>query len=132
MKHSIPKLAADGSNWVIYRDRLLWVLDTNSLNDHLTHDSTPMSYASAGGLGPDERWRKEEGVRLKLAFCMTCAVRVLVLAQGPSFLRLRRALLGQRGDSQGKRNATVTSGGVETIQRSCSTSTEEAEVVWKW
>ena len=33
-------------------------------------------------------------VRLKLAFCTTCAVRVLVLAQGPSFLRLRRALLG--------------------------------------
>ena len=32
-------------------------------------------------------------VRLKLAFCTTCAVRVLVLAQGPSFLRLRRALL---------------------------------------
>ena len=24
-------------------------------------------------------------VRLKLAFCTTCAVRVLVLAQGPSF-----------------------------------------------
>ena len=25
------------------------------------------------------------GVRLKLAFCTTCAVRVLVLAHGPSF-----------------------------------------------
>ena len=71
-------------------------------------------------------------VRLKLAFCTTCAVRVLVLAQGPSFLRLRRALLRQRGDSQDERSATVTSGGVETIQRSCSTSTEEIEVVWKW
>ena len=32
-------------------------------------------------------------VRLKLAFCTTCAVRVLVLAQGPSFLRLRRAFV---------------------------------------
>ena len=32
-------------------------------------------------------------VRLKLAFCTTCVVRVLVLAQGPSFLRLRRALV---------------------------------------
>ena len=70
-------------------------------------------------------------VRLKLAFCTTCAVRVLVLAQGPSFLRLRRALLGRRGDSQDERSATITSGGVETIQRSCSTSTEEIEVVWK-
>ena len=69
-------------------------------------------------------------VRLKLAFCTTCAVRVPVLAQGPSFLRLRRALVRRRGDSQDERSATVTSGGVETIQRSCSTSTEEIEVVW--
>ena len=30
IKHNIPKLAADGSNWVIYRDRLLWVLDTTA------------------------------------------------------------------------------------------------------
>jgi hypothetical protein len=35
--------------------------------------------------------------RLKLAFCTTHAVCVLVLAQGPSFMRLRRALLRQRG-----------------------------------
>ena len=69
-------------------------------------------------------------VRLKLAFCTTCAVHVLVLAQGPSFWRLRRAWLRRRGDSQDERSATVTSGGVETIQRSCSTSTEEIEVVW--
>ena len=66
IKHSILKLAADGSNWVIYRDCLLWVLDTNSLNDHLTHDSTLTSYASAGSLGPDERWRKEEGMVLRV------------------------------------------------------------------
>ena len=32
-----------------------------------------------GGNEPDH------GVRLKLAFCMTCAIHVLVLAQGPSF-----------------------------------------------
>ena len=69
-------------------------------------------------------------VRLKLAFCTTCAFRVLVLAQGPSFVRLRRALSGRRGGSQDKRSATLTSEGVETIQRKCSTSTEENEVVW--
>ena len=69
-------------------------------------------------------------VRLKLAFCMTCAFRVLVLAQGPSFLGLRRALLRWRGGSQDKRSATLTSEGVETIQRKCSTSTEENEVAW--
>ena len=71
-------------------------------------------------------------VRLKLAFGTTCAVRVPVLAQGPSFLRLRRALLRRRGDLQDERGTTVTSGGVEAIRRSCSTSTEESEVVWKW
>jgi hypothetical protein len=77
-----------------------------------------------------QRFIDKYRVRLKLAFCTTCAVRVLVLAQGPSFWRLRRALLRRRGDSQDERDATITSGGVETIQRSCSTSTEEIEVVW--
>ena len=73
-----------------------------------------------------------DAVRLKLAFCTTCAVRVPVLAQRPSFLRLRRALLRRRGGLQDERDTTVTSGGVEAIRRSCSTSTEESEVVWKW
>ena len=47
------------------------------------------------------------------------------------FRSLRRALLRQRGDSQVERSATLTSEGVETIQRKCSTSTKENEVVWK-
>ena len=64
-------------------------------------------------------------VRLKLAFCMTCVVRVLVLAQGPSFLRLRRALLGQKGDSQVERKVTITSGKVKIIQTKCFTFTKE-------
>ena len=56
---------------------------------------------------------------------MTCVVRVLVLAQGPSFLRLRRALLGRRGDSQVERKATITSGKVKTIWTKCFTFTKE-------
>ena len=63
-----------------------------------------------------------------LAFCTTCAVRVVrvsVLAQRPSFWRLRRALLGRKGDSQDKRKATITSGKVKTIQTKCFTFTEE-------
>ena len=40
-------------------------------------------------------------------------------------------MLRQREDSQVERSATLTSEGVETIQRKCSTSTEENEVVWK-
>ena len=64
-------------------------------------------------------------VRLKLAFCTTCAICVLVLAQGPSFVRLRRALLGQRGVSQEERSATITSGKVKTILTKCFTFTKE-------
>ena len=65
MKHNIPKLAADGSNWVIYRDCLLWVLDTTAHTNHLAHSSTPTSYITAGDIGglmPSEQWKKEEGM----------------------------------------------------------------------
>ena len=57
-------------------------------------------------------------VRLKLAFCTTCVVRVLVLAQGPSFFETQEGLVKAKGDSQDKGNVTITSGGVEIIQRS--------------
>ena len=69
-------------------------------------------------------------VRLKLAFCTTCVVQVLVLAQGPSFLRLRRALLRRRGDSQVERRAMITLGKVKTIQTKCFTFTEEIQSGW--
>ena len=54
-------------------------------------------------------------VRLKLAFCMTYAVCVLVLAQGPSFIRLRRALLRQRGVYKVRGKVTVTLREVEQL-----------------
>ena len=64
-------------------------------------------------------------VRLKLAFYTTCVVCVLVLAQGPSFIRLRRALLRQRGvhKMRGSDNHLERSG---TTMRS-STSIEESQ-----
>ena len=65
MKHNIPKLAADGSNWVIYCDCLLWVLDTTAHTNHLVHSSTPTSYITAGDIGglmPSQQWQKEEGM----------------------------------------------------------------------
>ena len=40
---------------------------------------------SDGHQRSDKEGGGKEGVRLKLAFCMTCAVCILVLAQGPSF-----------------------------------------------
>ena len=65
MKHNIPKLAADGSNWVIYCDCLLWVLDTTAHTDHLAHSTIPTSYITAGdirGLTPSQQWQEEEGM----------------------------------------------------------------------
>ena len=61
----------------------------------LTHAQQQSHVGSSSG---SSGGRDSGSVRLKLAFCTTCAVRVLVLAQGPSFLRLRRALLRRRGD----------------------------------
>ena len=57
MKHNIPKLAADGSKWVIYCNHLLWVLDTTAHTNHLVHSSTPTSYITASdirGLSPSQ------------------------------------------------------------------------------
>jgi hypothetical protein len=36
----VPKLLADGSNWVTYRDRLRWALSARGLLDNIT-DSIP-------------------------------------------------------------------------------------------
>ena len=36
MKTNLPKLLADGSNWVIYQDHLIWAIETSALDNHLT------------------------------------------------------------------------------------------------
>jgi hypothetical protein len=46
-------------------------------------------------------------------------------------LAIRVTTTRNKEGSQDERSATITSGGVETIQRKCSTSTEENKVVWK-
>ena len=50
-KISVPKLAADSSNWVIYRDRMVWAMDSRDLADHLTNDTMPATYRAAGTVG---------------------------------------------------------------------------------
>ena len=44
----IPKLAHDGSNWVIYWDCMLWSFRTNSTDSHFMHDSPPAPYVAIG------------------------------------------------------------------------------------
>ena len=63
LRINVPKLAADGSNWVIYRDRMLWAMDLRTLSDHLTNISMPTAYGSAGtigGLSASARWAHGE------------------------------------------------------------------------
>ena len=59
----VPKLSSDGSNWVIYRDRLIWAMQTNSFNDHTADASPSPNYTALGtlnGMTPEARWTKEE------------------------------------------------------------------------
>ena len=48
LRINIPKLQADGSNWVIYRDRMMWAMDSRTLSAHLTNVSMPAAYSQAG------------------------------------------------------------------------------------
>src|SRR5487761_336488 len=59
----VPKLSPDGTNWVIYRDRLTWAMQTNTFDEHKQHNSPSLTYTAAGnlnGLTPEVRWTKEE------------------------------------------------------------------------
>ena len=63
LRINILKLQADGSNWVIYRDRMLWAMDSRTLSDHLTNISMPTAYGSAGtvgGLSASVQWAHSE------------------------------------------------------------------------
>jgi hypothetical protein len=60
---NIPKLSADGSNWVIYQDRMIWAMDSRTLSDHLTNASMPAAYGAAGtihGVTAPVRWAHGE------------------------------------------------------------------------
>ena len=43
-KITIPKLSDDGSNWVDYCDHVLWLLESQTIDDHIDHDSPPTAY----------------------------------------------------------------------------------------
>jgi hypothetical protein len=62
-KVTIPKLTTDGTNWVDYRNWLLWLLESQHIEMHIAGNSMPISYTTqgkVGGLEPQERWTKEE------------------------------------------------------------------------
>ena len=45
------KLSDDGSNWVGYRDRVVWLLESQNIEQHIDHDIAPSSYTAVGGVG---------------------------------------------------------------------------------
>ena len=54
----LPKLAADGLNWIMYRDRIQWSFKMRGLGSHLINDSIPdedLEAGDIGGLTPTQR-----------------------------------------------------------------------------
>jgi hypothetical protein len=63
LKINITKLATDGSNWVTYRDRMLWAVDSRGLTEHLTNATITTTYTTAGNIGtqtPQMRWASDQ------------------------------------------------------------------------
>ena len=46
----LPKLASDGSNWVVYRDRVIWALQTSTIADHITANTPSTAYINLGDI----------------------------------------------------------------------------------
>src|SRR6266702_3442495 len=62
-KITVTKLVADGSNLVMYCDRMLWAVDSRSLSIHLTSSTITQEYKDAGNVGimtPKIRWRHDQ------------------------------------------------------------------------
>jgi gag-polypeptide of LTR copia-type len=65
----ITKLAADGSNWVNYRDRMLLLIRSQKWKDHLTENSPTKRYIAAGnvdGATPNEQWEDDQAALINL------------------------------------------------------------------
>jgi hypothetical protein len=60
---TVIKLAADGSNWITYKDRLTWTITSQRWSTHLTSATVTQQYINASnvnGMTPHERWEDEE------------------------------------------------------------------------
>ena len=69
----LPKLSVDGSNWVVYWDRLIWALQANTFNEHVAAETPPTAYtalSNISGLTPAIQWAKEEST-IKQVLCST-------------------------------------------------------------
>jgi gag-polypeptide of LTR copia-type len=69
----LPKLASDGGNWVVYRDRIIWAMQASTINDHIITDTPSAAYLALGdrdNLTPELWWAKEEN-HIKQVLCST-------------------------------------------------------------
>jgi hypothetical protein len=44
-------LDIEGENWVMYRDRILWVMKHNNIKEHITDATPPAAYIAKGKIG---------------------------------------------------------------------------------
>ena len=68
-KVTLTKLAANGLNWVAYRDRVIWIFRSRNWSDHLTNTTVTQNYIDAGdinGATPAQRWTTEECITMEL------------------------------------------------------------------
>ena len=66
-KLHVEKLVADGTNWVSYRDRMIWSLRSRGLMDHLTNDTITNAYITLGDINnrtPQMRWDADEATTM--------------------------------------------------------------------
>lgn len=81
----LPQLAEDGSNWIIYRNRIKWTMNMRGLGDLLTSETITKAYTDAGTVGAltaDQHWERD-GARassiLRLPYPMTSSTRLKIL-----------------------------------------------------
>ena len=68
-KTTVEKLLTDGSNWVIYRDCMIWSLRSRGLQNHLMRMMTSPAYIAMGDINnmtPQMRWQHDEAVAMQL------------------------------------------------------------------
>lgn len=50
-KPNLPKLAESCSNWIMYHNRVQWMMKMRGLGGHLMQTATTKSYFNAGDVG---------------------------------------------------------------------------------
>jgi hypothetical protein len=81
---SIPKLAADGSNWGSYRDSMVFMLGVLDLDDHLTDADVPKSGAEVETVDEAEaafRWERDDA-SVKQYIAASIPNNVFILVKG--------------------------------------------------